>query len=456
MVTNQSTMAARRGHNRYTRILSVAVVSFVLLLCNLAVEAQRRGFRHGSRGSFNPRRLLALPPPPSSSKSPPSINPGDTLFKFLADVQRLDELAASSAAAAAESSSDDAKTYDNNNYIPILSKTHSKRDSSYTKSWTSEDWEQHQVKSLQRYTRHIKSWPFSPTFHAVIPTLAVTFCYTLFCILLVSNNSFVRDFVDQSRISTSTSTFSSPIGILLALKTNRALNRLNESRNYWGKIIRVCTSLAGMIVNYVSPIDEEKGLLMGRYLCCFGWTLKGIFRGNEDDTVVLRTLLPESEASWLINCDHDHPSAIIFRLRNILAGISQEGNLMSATALGVMEDRLEELEQAMGVLKRIVASPIPPTFTRMTSRTLVLFLFFLPLSLIGNGTNPVSILVIGTLLSYIFVCIDEISVEVEHPFPLLPMFTLSKMIERNVRDQFVFMKDLTEQQQDNDQGSSRI
>lgn len=214
----------------------------------------------------------------------------------------------------------------------------------------------------------------------------------------------------------------------------------------WGKIIRVCTSLAGMVVNYVSPIDEEKGLLMGRYLTCFGWCMKGMLRGGEDDTAVIQTLLPPAEAEWLLNCNHDHPSAIIFRLRNILAGISQNGCLLSPTSTGVIEDRLEELEQAMGVLKRILASPIPPTFTRMTSRTLVLFLFFLPLSLIGSGTNPVSILVMVTLLSYIFVCIDEIGVEVEHPFPLLPMFSLSQKIEWNVRDQYILMKDLTVRQ----------
>jgi predicted membrane chloride channel (bestrophin family) len=400
----------------------------VVVICDQTVPtvtARRRrgGYRHSRSLPRLPWRPIATKSSQTSTTTTTSINPGDTLELFLADIRRLEQI------------SSEAQT-------PILSKTHSTRDSSYTRSWTHDDWELHQVKSFHRYSAHIRSWLSSPTFHSTVPTLLITFGWTLVCILAVSQCKGIRHFVQQSPISSSTSSFSSPIGILLALKTNRALNRILEARNQWGKMIRVCTSLSGMVVNYISPVDDETGLLVGRYLALFGWCMKGMLRGGEDDTLVITTLLPPAEATWLLNCPCDRPSAIIFRFRHILASLIQNESTMSATASGVMEDRLEELEQAMGVIRRILASPIPPTFTRMTSRTLCLFLFFLPLALVGSGTNPVAILVMATLLSYIFVGIDEISVEVEHPFPLLPMFTLAKNIEKNVCDQFVMMKDL--------------
>ncbi|VEU33523.1 unnamed protein product [Pseudo-nitzschia multistriata] len=331
---------------------------------------------------------------------------------------------------------------------PILTKSHSKRDSSYTKSWTDADWKLHQVKSYERYSRHIRSWFSSPTFFSVLPTLISSFLWTLSCIFAVRVN-LINNFVKQAPFSHSISSFTSPISILLALKTNRSLNRLFEARSVWGKMIRVCTSLAGMTVNYISPIDQELGILMGRYLAAFGWCMKGKLRG-EDDSLVLRTLLPSSEMQWIETCSNavggisDNPSAIIFRLRSIVAKITNgsEGRL-SIAASQVMEQRLGELESSVGICKKIVASPIPPTFTRMTSRVLCLFLGFLPLALVSSGMqSPVAILVIVTFLSYIFVGIDEIGVEVEYPFPLLPMYSLASNLKSGVGNQFRLMEEM--------------
>eukprot|EP00536_Pseudo-nitzschia_multiseries_P007195 jgi/Psemu1/296490/fgenesh1_pm.166_\ len=352
---------------------------------------------------------------------------GDNVESLLSDLSKLDNFFGST---------------------PILTKTHSKRDSSYTKSWTDADWKIHQAKSFQRYGRHIRSWFSSPTFFSVLPTVMVSSFWTILCIFAVRFN-LVKDFVQRAPFSHSISSFTSPISILLALKTNRALNRLFEARSVWGKMIRVTSSLAGMAVNYISPIDQELGLLMGRYLAAFGWCMKGKLRG-EDDGLVLRTLLPSSEIQWLESCQNgadgvkDNPSAIIFRLRNVVANITNRGDgRLSIAASQIIEDRLGELESSVGICKKIVASPIPPTFTRMTSRVLCLFLGFLPLALVSSGMqSPSAILMIVTFLSYIFVGIDEIGVEVEYPFPLLPMFSLANNLKVGVGNQFRMMKEM--------------
>ena len=353
----------------------------------------------------------------------------DNIDYFLSDLRKLDNL---------------------HGRAPIMSKTHSKRDSSYTKSWTDADWELHQIKSFQRYVKHMRSWITSPTFISVLPTVLGVVLWTMCCIVAVRFQLF-QDFVQKAPFSHSISSFTSPISILLALKTNRALDRLFEARAIWGKMIRVCVSLAGMAVNYVSPIDAEQGLLMGRYLAAFGWCMKGRLRG-EDDSLVLRTLLPPSEMEWMKSCCNDSggaidsPSFVIFRLRSIIANVSNEASerRLSIAASEVIEKRLGELESSVGICNKIVASPIPPTFTRMTSRVLCLFLCCLPLALVGSGMqSPIAILVIVTFLSYIFVGIDEIGVEVEYPFPLLPMFSLANNLKYGVRNQFQMMKQMT-------------
>mmetsp|Transcript_29956 Transcript_29956/g.64135 ORF Transcript_29956/g.64135 Transcript_29956/m.64135 type:complete len:435 (-) Transcript_29956:125-1429(-) len=352
----------------------------------------------------------------------------DSIDSFLADVKKLDGMLGR---------------------VPILTKTHSKRDSSYTKSWTDADWELHQIKSFRRYAKHMRSWCTSPTFISVLPTVLTTVAWTTCCILAIQF-PYLRDLVRGAPFSHSISSFTSPISILLALKTNRSLNRLVEARSVWGKMIRVTTSLAGMSVNYISPIDPELGILTGRYLAAFGWCMKGKLRG-EDDGLVLRTLMPSSELEWMeSSCSGpggviDTPSIIIFRLRSIVAKITNDPRgCLSIAASQVIEQRLGELESSVGICKKIVASPIPPTFTRMTSRVLCLFLWFLPLALVSSGMqSPLSILVIVTFLSYIFVGIDEIGVEVEYPFPLLPLFSLAANMKAGVANQYRMMKELT-------------
>mmetsp|Transcript_40013 Transcript_40013/g.113294 ORF Transcript_40013/g.113294 Transcript_40013/m.113294 type:complete len:100 (+) Transcript_40013:1-300(+) len=87
-----------------------------------------------------------------------------------------------------------------------------------------------------------------------------------------------------------------------------------------------------------------------------------------------------------------------------------------------------------------MGSPIPPTYTRHTSRVLCLYLGLLPIALVGGSTcGLLAILVNISLLSYVFVGIDEIGVEIENPFPLLPMYHLSTVVQENVGNQFLMM-----------------
>jgi putative membrane protein len=228
--------------------------------------------------------------------------------------------------------------------------------------------------------------------------------------------------------------FTAPISLLLALRTNRALNRLLEGRSMWGTLVRASTTLAGLAATYIQPKDSNVALLMGRYLAILGWSLKGFLR-NEEDTEVLRTVLPPDEANWVERSPGDHPTAIICRLRQLMASQVKDLPLVAAQA---MEDRLAELEVAIGTCKRLLGSPIPPTYTRHTSRVLCLYLGMVPLALVGNSKAGLSAILINVaLLSYVFVGIDEIGVEIEHPFPLLPMHHLSKVTQDNVGNQFI-------------------
>jgi ion channel-forming bestrophin family protein len=341
----------------------------------------------------------------------------DTIDAFLGDLSKLQQLMGQ---------------------CPLLTDTHSKRDSSYTKSWTGADWDHHQVRSFQRYLRHLFFWPTSPTAHAVFPAvLAVMIWSTIVYHIVIHQAPFLLAQLEKAQLSVSLTALSAPLSLLLALRTNRALDRLLEARGTWGMMLRNCNSLASLVSTYLAPLDQEKALLIGRYLSIYGWTVKGYFR-NEDDELVLRTILPSIEAKWIEHTPGDRPTAIISRIRQL---IGDQSTTLSFTASQAMEARLTELESILGICKRLLGSPIPPTYTRHTSRVLCLYLGLMPLALIGNSkAGLIGILINVALASYVFVGVDEIGVEIENPFPLLPMFHLCKGNQENVANQFIISR----------------
>mmetsp|Transcript_17562 Transcript_17562/g.49596 ORF Transcript_17562/g.49596 Transcript_17562/m.49596 type:complete len:423 (+) Transcript_17562:170-1438(+) len=319
---------------------------------------------------------------------------------------------------------------------PIISATHTSRDSSYTKTWTNDDWEGYQLMSLWRYKSHLLSWPTSPTARGVLPAVLVFVVWTLVVSFVTTHVPIFSRFMEKSSFTMGISSFSSPIALLLALRTNRALNRLLEARSMFGIMARNCASLAGLTSIYATKIDSDKALLIGRYLSIFGWSMKGVVR-SEDDQLVYKAMLPPKEVAWIQRNAADTPTCVIFRVRELIA--SMVGQIPSVAA-DAMEHRLSELESTMGVCKRLLGSPIPPTYTRHTSRVMCLFLGLLPLALVSAKVAPLSSVIIVALLGYVFIGIDEIGVEVEHPFPLLPIYHLSSIIQRNVFYQYAMME----------------
>jgi predicted membrane chloride channel (bestrophin family) len=146
-----------------------------------------------------------------------------------------------------------------NGDIDLLRNTHSKRDSSYTKSWSFPEWERHQAVALVRYRHHLATWITSPTARAVLPAVGAVVGWALFVLMLSSFSSTVNEFLrgaGAGLLSTAAS-FNAPIALLLTLRTNRSLDRLLEARAQWGVTTKAVTSLAGMSrIYYYNKNDD--------------------------------------------------------------------------------------------------------------------------------------------------------------------------------------------------------
>jgi predicted membrane chloride channel (bestrophin family) len=67
-------------------------------------------------------------------------------------------------------------------------------------------------------------------------------------------------------------------------------------------------------------------------------------------------------------------------------------------------------------------------------------MFLLPAALVGTGVTLIPATLTSIFATYVLVGIDEIGLEIEYPFPLLPMYSLSKGIQNEVENQMKMIK----------------
>jgi len=317
------------------------------------------------------------------------------------------------------------------------------KDGSFTKSWGYANWERHQTYSLIRYARHLFSIPISTTARQIMPTIVFVGMWTILLFVFTGKCEFN---MSATKFAMTLTFIQAPILLLLTLKTNRALDRMLESRKAWGVLSKSTRSLTGLIGSHVLFKNPKVALLMARYLAFAGWALKASFRKNDDDSDMIRALFQEfpEERDWLLNSPTRKPIAVVTRIRHLLSilekDISQGGVSLPSVILLRMEENLYDVETSVGICTRIFTSPVPPTYTRHTSRVLVLYMFLLPAALVGTGVSLVPALLTCTFATYVLVGIDEIGLEIEYPFPLLPMFSLSTGIQNEVENQMKMIK----------------
>lgn len=320
------------------------------------------------------------------------------------------------------------------------------RDITYTKKWTFADWEEHQAVSILRYKGHICTWLISTTAQNILPTITAVALWTAMVSKLA--HSFPKFYFGTTKMQAALAFIQAPILLLLALRTNRALDRLLETRRAWGLLCRSTRTCMGLISAYITPSRPDEGLIMARYLAFCGWSLKATLRKHDDDVDMINALFHSipAEKDWLLNCPVKRPTALVARLRSLLSNLAKDvskgGISIPPVALLRIEETLYDMEQVAGICNRMMMTPIPPTYTRHTSRVLVMYMFLLPIGLIGMDIPLLPAIITAISGSYIMVGIDEIGLEVENPFNLLPMQAMSQTIQSEVESQVSMMSSM--------------
>jgi predicted membrane chloride channel (bestrophin family) len=290
---------------------------------------------------------------------------------------------------------------------------------------------------------------------------------TFLSLLSQQNPTINRMLVQVSGSTTAVSLLTAPLALLLTLRANNSLSRLGDARALWGKMVLHSRTLSGLLRVYTFQHAPIVTMAAARHMALLGWSVKAFVRGesisSERDT--FQTLLDDATVDWLIRGDetpkhtvnhsmaysslfHQPPSRIALtgRLRQLCATAIQETEKATGKQLHtpqlLMEEQIARLEHVVGGCERLHGSPtIPPTYSRHLSRVISMFLFFMPIGLVSSAMSLVNTVLISAVASYVFVGIDEVGMEVENAFSLVPLQQLSSAVHVGVRDQLVCLND---------------
>ena len=235
------------------------------------------------------------------------------------------------------------------------------------------------------------------------------------------------------------------IGLLLVLRTNASYARFAEARHAFGKLTGDCKNLARMLVTGLATTaggagGDDDGAAMRRGLglvkaVCYstksrmraGRTRKDpsdptVFR--DDPTEVYLETLGRRRTEFVL-AQANQPLCILQLLTGYLQGLVDRRRLPEPYFTQI-DDSIAAVNGCLGVMDKIVSTPMPLSYTRHTTRSLLVYLFAIPFALWPSAgwLTPVILF----FISIILLGIEECGVQIEEPFAILPLTPLCESL----------------------------
>ena len=300
------------------------------------------------------------------------------------------------------------------------------REPSFRRLFTHKTWQRYTGgTTLERTWRLLRNWPFCLVMQATWPLLLFSILWSFFVSAVVPTQLLLQ----WSRGLQATMYLQgTAIGLLLVFRTEGAYRRLEEARKEWSNIIFLVREIVTKtLVACEYPIVCD----VARYLCAFSWSLRDQMREREDREDILDCLLDSQEATW-VKSQRSKPLALLGRVRQALQRECDDGDL-NPTQHYAIDMNIQELHRIVAACERVFSSPIPPNMARHGVRSLILWLLGIPIVLAGS-LHPALIALCVASTTYIYFGINELGVQVEQPFKIMPLWQLCHMVTYNIEE----------------------
>ncbi|XP_057454609.1 voltage-dependent chloride channel 1, chloroplastic-like [Lotus japonicus] len=290
------------------------------------------------------------------------------------------------------------------------------------------DWRTH--RSSLRHFRHLLSSFSSRVILSLAPP--VTF-FTAFAAVISAYNSavllhFLPEFFPLLRASTLPYQLTAPaLALLLVFRTEASYSRYVEGKKAWTMVLAGAHDFARQVMAFAdAPSDFSLKKALLRYIIAFPLALKCHVLYGSDIRRDLQHLLDVDDLAVIMNSKHPP--------RCIIEFISQSIRLLKLedSRRNVLQSKITCFLEGIGICEQLMGIPIPLSYTRLTSRFLVLWHLTLPIILWDDCQW---IVVPATFISAASLfCIEEVGVLIEEPFPMLALDDLCKKAQNDIQE----------------------
>jgi putative membrane protein len=234
------------------------------------------------------------------------------------------------------------------------------------------------------------------------------------------------------------------LGVFLGFRNNTAYERYWEARRLWGKLVNDARIFARLVLTQLSLDVRAESRVTASELAAlqrelvygmvaFVHALRFHLRGELHLLDSLDGLLPASALEGLAK-QHNVPNALVLRLGQRIAEARRLG-VVRHRDVHLFEQQLTSMSDVQGGCERIRNTPMPYSYTVLIHSIVATYCFALPFGIVATTKLVTPVVVV--LIAYAFLGLDAVGDEIEEPFGRdyndLPLTTLSRMIEVNLR-----------------------
>ncbi|KAG0579184.1 hypothetical protein KC19_4G079700 [Ceratodon purpureus] len=294
--------------------------------------------------------------------------------------------------------------------------------------YSHDDWLRH--RSSTRHYRHFASSFSSRAILSLIPPVgtmtAISLAVAIYNSIVLTG--WLPSFIPLLHASSLSYQLTAPaLALLLVFRTEASYSRYDEARKTWTKVISSSKDMARQSMAWAQcPADHQRKKLLLDYILAFPVALKCHLLNGSDIAAELREILEEDDLALVLRAEH-RPNCLIQLITHSVKSIKFEDGERSA-----LDTNISQFTESISVCERLIRTPIPLAYTRLTSRILVLWHLALPVVLWDDChwvVVPATFISAASLF-----CIEEVGVLIEEPFPILALDRMCAKATENIQE----------------------
>lgn len=218
-------------------------------------------------------------------------------------------------------------------------------------------------------------------------------------------------------------TLSSPaLGLLLVFRTNAAYFRWMQGRDSWSRIVSHGKNLARMTSIFSTDVDAVDEFTKVVWLYCRS-VMNKLSSPDEDEELYKKEVREVFQDSPIGENVIRSPDRAISAWKEMSVQLHSLPT-PDPKALIETDKSIIILGECTSICEKIYSSPVPIVYTRHTARYLSVWALLLPCALYSafSGAGEVwAVLPASAVMAFFLFGIDELAMQLEEPFSILPM-----------------------------------